>query len=321
MQVRLGYVAMALALEDASPSKTVTFTNLKKIPREHWGNKLEKIAQINLEHTLRILRYNLTEGIHVYRLTSKLIPLATHPELAGWNWLEPLRPGMAEIGEFARKSKMRLSAHPDHFTVLSSPSDEVTLAAIRDLEYHQQIFKGMGLDDQAKLVLHIGGTYRHKDKAMFRFVERVNGIVPEIRARLTLENDDKNYSIGDLLEIGQELNLPVVFDLHHHRCYNQGEELSQVWPSIVSTWKETGLPPKIHLSSPKNTQEFRSHADWVAKEDFLSFLPVAAELGEDFDLMVEAKQKSEALLKLLSELAIEPGITKLAGAVLSIDGV
>lgn len=61
--VRLGYVAMSMELKNASPSKTMTFTQFKKIDdRRAAIRKLERIALLNLHNTLRVLKHNAAFG-------------------------------------------------------------------------------------------------------------------------------------------------------------------------------------------------------------------------------------------------------------------
>ncbi|MGE5557382.1 MAG: hypothetical protein ACM3WV_02080 [Bacillota bacterium] len=129
MQVRLGYVANALRFENCSPSRTITLAHLKKIggSREQAG-RLETIARENLRNTLRILKGNIYDGIHIYRLTSKLVPFCTHPAYLFWDWSAALKEDLAEVGAFVRKQRLRVSLHPDHFTLLNSPHPAVNEA-------------------------------------------------------------------------------------------------------------------------------------------------------------------------------------------------
>ena len=123
--VRLGYVAMSMELKNASPSKTMTFTQFEKHDdREAAIRKLERIALENLENTHRLLKNNYFNEVHFYRFSSKLIPLANHENLAGWDFMKPLKGKLAEIGSYVQEHKMRVDFHPDHFVVLNSPKAE-----------------------------------------------------------------------------------------------------------------------------------------------------------------------------------------------------
>ena len=73
-----------------------------------------------------------------------------------------------------------------------------------------------------------------------------------VRSRLVIENDDRTYSAKDTLKLCQKAGVPMVFDLHHHLCRNDGEDFRDLLPDIFATWRDR--PPKVHLSSPKDGQ-------------------------------------------------------------------
>ena len=83
MRIRIGYVAISKALgKKVTSSSTVTFANYNKILSEE--KRLEKLKTVtlsNLEDLEKILKYNIENEIHFYRITSALIPLVTHPEV------------------------------------------------------------------------------------------------------------------------------------------------------------------------------------------------------------------------------------------------
>lgn len=303
LKVRFGYVAMSTVLQDCSPSKTVTVANLSKIQSETARiAKLGAIAQENLRNTQRLLFHNRGHDIAVYRLTSKLIPLATHPISSGWDWAADLREPLQSLGAFIKQENFRISAHPDHFTLLNSPREDVIEASIRDLAYHQRIFDGMGLDASAKLVLHVGGSYNDKADSLKRFKETYLALPHSLQERLVLENDDKIYTAREVLDLCQELKIPMVLDIHHHWCNNQNEDIYSCLDDIFDTWSSETIPPKIHLSSPRTSKDFRAHADYVDPEFFLEFWEEACQVNSDFDVMIEAKMKDRALFKLMQDL-------------------
>jgi len=313
MRVRFGYVAIALNVPQGSPNKTITVKTIETIANH--GARIDRLRRLlreNLATTLRILYYNVAHDIHVYRLTSKTVPLATHPLTTGWNYIEEFQDEWHEIGDVIKKSNMRISAHPDHYTVLNSLKSEVVESALQDLAYHVSLFTALGLSPTPQLVLHIGGLYSNKQAALARFITIFNQLPTDIRLRLMLENDDKSYSAMDVLTLCQHLNCPMVLDIHHHLCHNNGDRLDHLWPAIANTWGNH--VPKIHVSSPKNSNDFRSHADIVAVEDFLPFLNTAKKLNRDFDVMVEAKHKDIAMFTLLDELKKIPGVKCLDNA-------
>jgi UV DNA damage endonuclease len=279
-------------------------------------NKLRRLTRENLTSTMRILRYNYAHDISVYRLTSKLVPLATHPIAAGWSYKDEFAAEWLEIGDYIRSHQLRISAHPDHFTLLNSPKAEVLSAALRDLDYHVTMLEAMKLPPEPQLVIHVGGLYKEKEASLIRFITQFNHLPDRIRLRIMLENDDKVYSAADVLKLCQTVGCPMVLDIHHHTCNNNGEDLIDLWPAVIKTWNDT--IPKIHLSSPKNTIQFRNHADNIKLSDFLPFLHLAKKFKHDFDVMIEAKKKDQALFSLLDELEQIPGIKRVAQAVIEL---
>ncbi|RKP48783.1 UV DNA damage repair endonuclease UvsE [Cohnella endophytica] len=313
MIVRFGYVAMSVELEKASPSKTMTMASFSKLQdREAGLRRLERIAEENLHNTLRLLKHNRYLGVHVYRMTSKLIPLATHEELADWDPFPILAPSFAEVGAFSRDHNMRVSFHPDHFTVISTPREDVLRKSINDLKYHVRMLEAMGLDGRATNNIHVGGSYGDKPTSSRRFIEQFRAIEPRITSRITLENDDKTFTALETLEIAEAVGTPMVLDIHHHAVNPGNEKAADLWPRILRTWNDFAwnvqhantpllLPPKIHASSPKSESDPRGHADNVEIEPLFRFLMEIAGSTPAIDVMIEAKRKDGALLQLMDD--------------------
>ncbi|MFC0215572.1 UV DNA damage repair endonuclease UvsE [Paenibacillus chartarius] len=327
MIVRLGYVAMSVHVKNASPSKTMTATNFSKLgDREAAIRKLERIGAENIHNTLRLLRHNRAHDIQLYRISSKLIPLVGHELLGDWDPIPALAAEFRELGDYAKKHAMRLSFHPDHFTVLSTPRKAVLQNSYADLERHVRMLEAMGLGREAMCNIHIGGTYGDKTKARARFVKHFTEMDGRLRERITLENDDKTFNAVETLEVCEEVGAPMVLDVHHHQVNNGGESAVELWPRIGKTWKGTvsgavddagvpvPLPPKIHVSSPKSDSEPRSHADYVEPEPLLAFLRGIAGSTPRLDVMIEAKMKDDALFRLMEAFRGAAGVTVLSQA-------
>lgn len=312
--VRLGYVAMSMELEDCSSSKTITVKNYERIAGEEARiGRLRRITGENLRNLARLLYYNTANGVHLFRITSKLVPLATHPLAAGWDYIADLQDEFAKIGSIARENKMRISSHPDHFTLINSPRQEVIEASLRDLDYHEKVFQAMGLDN-AEMVMHVGGMYGSREQSVKRFADNFRKLPDGIRKRLLLENDDKIYGAAEVLGICEELNIPMVLDVHHHMCCNKGEDLGDIMQRVYNTWGER--VPKLHFSSPRSEKNCRAHADDIDFDSFYRFLITARGFGRDIDIMVEAKNKDRALFNLIGRLKETAGIEVVGGAFL-----
>lgn len=316
MKIRVGFVAMSVQLENASPSKTMTVTNFQKLlDREAGLRKLTSIAAQNLQNTLRLLRHAVAHDIRVYRFTSKLIPLLGHELTADWDFWGKLKPEFEEVGAFVRDNNMRVSFHPDHFTLLNSKNPDVLKNSLGDLDRHVKMFELMELDERAKLVMHVGAGYKDKQESLKRFATHWEQVPDRIRRRITLENDDKTFTVSETLSLCEQLDLPMVLDIHHHRCNPGDDDLRELVPRIFARWDHTGLAPKIHVSSPKSETELRAHADFIDVHDLLPFLDLVRTLGDyDLDIMVEAKQKDAAALRLTDDLAQVDGMQRVDGA-------
>jgi UV DNA damage endonuclease len=332
MIVRFGFVAMSLQVENASPSRTMTFANFSKLDDRDAGiRKLERIAEENLRNSLRILKHCKASGIQMYRFSSKLIPLATHEHLLDWNPFAALAPAFQEVGEFVREKGIRVSFHPDHFCVFSTPRPEVLAKSELDLLNHILMLEAMELDETTKCNIHIGGAYGDKAVAAERFIRQFSALSPRFKHRVTLENDDKTFNARETLEAAEQVGVPMVLDIHHHAVnpgdIDEDELYSGLWPRVELTWQKererlgftsaSQLPAKIHASSPKSVSDPRAHADFVEAEPLVHFLRHAALSTEYLDCMLEAKSKDEALFKLVEDLkqmeASEAGVKVLDG--------
>ncbi|WP_096188785.1 UV DNA damage repair endonuclease UvsE [Evansella halocellulosilytica] len=301
--VRLGYVAMSVELKNSSPSQTMTYTHYKKYnDLDAARRKLERIALSNLENCLRLLKHNKAHDITFFRFSSKIVPLATHPELNGWDYINPLQDKLMEIGDFIKQNKMRIDFHPDHFVLLNSPKKEVLVESLKTLKLHIQLLNGMNIDLKHRCVMHVGGRYNNKALALERFIENWQTVPKNIQQTLMLENDDKTFNLNDTLFLCEKLNIPLVFDYHHHLANHMDENWQKEWERVISTWKYSPLPLKMHISSPKTEKQFRHHADFIDIDMFINFLNEINGTVPRIDCMIEAKRKDHALFQLMNEI-------------------
>ncbi|WP_010096368.1 UV DNA damage repair endonuclease UvsE [Ornithinibacillus scapharcae] len=312
MKIRFGYVANALGLWDASPSKTLTFARYSKLPKEDRLDSLKSVTAQNLHHTKRILCYNIAHEIELYRFSSMLVPLATHPEVE-WDFITPFKDEWKELGRLIKKYHIRTSFHPGQYTLFTSPRKEVTVNAVKDMEYHYRMLEAMDVLSTSVLNIHIGGAYGNKEETLKRFHQNLVKLPNEVQYYMTLENDDKTYDVKETLLACEKEQIPMMLDYHHYMA-NKGEvELVEYLERIFNTWNHRDLIPKVHISSPKSASEYRSHADYVDLKFILPFLKIAKELNRDFDIMIEAKQKNLAMLQLVEDVARIRGIKRLSG--------
>lgn len=266
----------------------------------------ERTAAVIAENlaTLRnVLRWNVSQGIHFFRISSAIVPLASH-EAFPLDWRAQFAAELADIRGFVRENGVRLSMHPGQYTVLNAPRPEVVRAAVRELEYHADFLDAVD-PAQGTMTLHVGGAYGDKTAALGRFAEAFTLLSPNARGRLTLENDDRTFSAGEVLGLCEQLGVPMIFDFFHHKLNptfaTWDENLVPLLERAVATWGER--VPKLHLSSPRDFTT--AHADYVEAVDFAQAVDALATFGGDapYDLMLEAKLKEVALLELVKEPA------------------
>ena len=303
MRVRLGYVAISKKLgKKVTSSSTVTFSNYNKITLpDKKLEKLKSVAASNLKDLETIIRYNIENDIHFYRITSALIPLVTHPEVGYWGHREFLKKDFEYVGKLINDSKMRVDTHPDEFNVINSINPKVVentkINLLRQAEWFEDFKYDLG-----KMVIHIGGATNGKKAGLERFITNFNTFPAEVKSKIIIENDDKTYTAQETLNLCNELNLPMVLDVHHHNCNNNGEKIYELIPKIFLTWKNEKLPPKLHFSSPRNGEKDRKHSDFLDSKDFVAFLENIKSFNTDIDIMLECKEKDLALFKLTTDI-------------------
>ena len=287
----------------------------------------------SLENLRAILDYLDRHDIRMYRMATALAPYASHPDLPQFHdQVRECAQPLAEIGAIARAREIRLSTHPGQYTVLNSERPEVQAAAIAELEVQAALLDAMGLGPEAVVVLHVGGASGGIDAALERFVAGFERLSDRARARLVIENDDRTFALTDVLRLAERTGLRVVWDILHHRCHDPARISNRdALAAALATWPATQTP-KIHVSSPRLDVEvrpvrsgrrverrlvlpqLRAHADLIDPIGFESFLRDAP-AGRDFDIMLEAKAKDVALLRLREQLA-ERGLASDGGRVL-----
>lgn len=304
LKIRLGYACLTKAL-DITSSSTITYTNY--INKNYDENKLIEITNNNLEALKKILIYNVKNNIHFYRITSKLVPLATHEKIS-FNYIKLLKEKFNELKKIINKYDIRVDVHTDEYAVLNSMNRSTVNNTMEILKYHYNILKALGIKNKI-IILHIGSSAGGKKSSITRFINNFNKLPLNIRKSIAVENDDKTFNIKDTLYICKKLGIPMILDYHHYICNNEDERLEDYIQDIVSTWNN--ITPKFHFSSPKSKlkKEFRSHHEYINSNDFIHFLNILKHTNNDCDIMLEAKAKDDALSRLIRELKYKTNYT------------
>jgi UV DNA damage endonuclease len=267
---------------------------------------------VSLERLDAILDRLDALDVRMYRMTSDLAPYATHPDLPQFHrQVEECGERLAEIGDKVRALGIRLSFHPGQYVVLNSEREEVRALAAREMDVMAALLDGMGCGPEAVVVLHVGGAAGGRDAAFDRFEDGLARMGDAARARLVIENDDRSFSLGDVLALRERTGLPVVWDILHHHCLDPDRiAVADALRLALATWP-AGVVPKIHYSTPKTAvtekgkrivlPPLRAHADMIDPIAFEEFALGPAR-GLEFDVMLEAKAKDLALVRLREHL-------------------
>jgi UV DNA damage endonuclease len=278
--------------------RRTTAKYLQTLSRTDQLQYLSDICRHNARSLMAALRYCSRNGIRDFRINSQILPVKTHPAV-GYDVGE-LPDGVAIIeefiacGKYCRENDMRTTFHPDQFILLSSPKREVVKRSVADLQYHAQVAEWVEAD---VINIHAGGAYGDKKKTLKRLRKHIDRLPDAVRSRLTLENDDRTYSPRDLLPLCCELEMPMVFDVHHHRCLPDGASVEETTGKAIGTWNRE---PLFHVSSPAGGWDSatpRHHSDFIDPRDF-----PACWVDLEITVEIEAKAKELAVLKLKREI-------------------
>ena len=284
--MKIGYVAQNLML-DCTPSSTFRLASYS-------AERLRAAVANNLACLRRILEYNAEHGLLYYRITSDLVPFASHP-VCDFDWAREFAGEFARLGEFARANGMRITMHPGQYTLISSPNETTWANSVRELAYHAAVLDLMGMDTSAKLQLHVGGVYGDKAASSARFVERFALLPKSVRRRLVIENDERLYGVPDCLQISQTAGIPILFDDFHFRLKDDGMPYAEALGLTGATWREGDGVPLIDYSSQQPDKRFGSHAATLDEADFAAFLERIG--SAEVDVMLEIKDKNLSALR------------------------
>ncbi|MDG5788422.1 UV DNA damage repair endonuclease UvsE [Evansella sp. AB-P1] len=289
--MRLGYACINLSL----PTKFKTCRLATFYQRG--PSIIKELSVHNLQNVLAALEWNRSHNILFYRMSTGIVPLGSHEKMT-WDWWndEDILQLTKQIKKYKDKYNMRLSMHPGQFTLLNTPKEDVLERSIADLEYHDKLLQLVGGTD---MIIHGGGEYGNLDLAKARFIENYKKLSSSIKRKLRLENDDRTYTLSDVIDIYKESSIPICFDIHHHNCNNPDQPIELLLDHVFTSWDKVGIP-KVHISSGKEHINDRRHHDYVFEKDFLSLLSVLKD--KDVDIMVEAKMKELAVLKIQKEV-------------------
>ena len=306
--MRLGFAVKVLGEAD-----------LKSNDARKWQSNPHLRVSIGYLHA--IFDYLAKNAITMYRMSSDVAPYVTHPTMPQFHGqVAECRAELDELGRKARGLNLRLSFHPSQYILLNSPDAKIVTQSIKDLVAQAEILDVMGLGKEAVLVTHVGGTYGDPAAGRERWAKTYKKLPEPVKRRLVLENDDLRYSAADALWVHDATGVRLVFDHQHHWCLNPLRlEVGPTLGRFLDTWPG-GERAKIHYSSPRTEMRevkrknrktgknetailppvWTGHADFVNPFEFGLFMRETR--GRVFDVMLEAKAKDLALLRLRRDI-------------------
>lgn len=255
--------------------------------------KQDETARSNINCLKKILEFNTANRILFFRITSDLVPFASHP-VSGGGWKNALAADLSSAGEYIRRHSVRISMHPDQFNVINSKRRDVVRRTTAELDYHASVLDLMGLGPDAKIQVHAGGVYGDKKESMRRFGKNYSHLPETVKRRLVIENDDRSYTLSDCMKISEETGVPVLFDVFHHSLNSSGEDAGSAIGMVSDTWKRADGIPMADYSSQMPGAIRGRHAESIDPESFLDFLNRTSDT--DFDIMLEIKDKEKSAL-------------------------
>ena len=282
--ILLGYPTQNLTIP-AGTNRTLRLANLQNT------EKLQALIRANIAGLEEIIRWNAEKEICLFRMGQSLVPFASHPAFP-YDWRKEHEKELREAGELARNAGIRLSMHPGQYIQPSSLKPEVVRRSIEELRASARILTLLGAPDSV-LVLHLGGKNEDKQATSRRFVEALRE-EEEVLRYLALENDERIWTVPEVVETATNLGIPAITDTLHHDLNPANLTLGEALDLSLLTWEARGVRPKVHISSQNPEKQAGAHAYAIDSADWEALLDALD--GRDADVMVEAKGKEQALI-------------------------
>lgn len=275
--------------------KTVSTFRLSSYSEE----RLIQCINYNLATLIEILRFNINNNFMFFRISSGIIPFASHP-ICKFDWKDYFKSDFTKIGQLIKKHNIRISMHPDQFVLINAKNQDIIANSVKELEYHTELLDAMGLDHSAKVQIHIGGIYGDKERSKKQFISNYKNLISEeIKKRLVIENDDHLYNLKDCIEIHGYTNIPILFDVFHHICFNNNLSVNDALQIANSTWNHNkdGIM-MIDYSNQESNQRKGKHSKTLDIKQFEKFIISVSNC--DFDIILELKDKEKSAQKAIN---------------------
>ncbi|MBN2379385.1 UV DNA damage repair endonuclease UvsE [candidate division WOR-3 bacterium] len=281
--MKIGYPCINRSV-DCTANRTFRLKNYSE-------ERLIQTVEHNLDCLEEILAYNLEHDFLFFRISSDLVPFASHP-VCTFDWQDYFEERLGEIGDFINDKGFRISMHPDQYVLINSPDEDIFDRSVTEFCYHAEVLDLMELDNTARIQIHVGGVYADKETSIKRFVKRYRKLPGYVKDRLTIENDHRLYSLAECIKIYGQTGIPILFDVFHHYILNQGESTEQAFELFTRTWEPDFGIPMVDYSSQEPKAVKGKHSETIDIDDFRSFIEQTEDY--DFDIMLEIKDKEKS---------------------------
>ena len=193
------------------PVKIVGRPGLRSHDSRRWRNNPH--LSVSLAYLRDIFLYLDSQNIRMYRMSSDLAPYLTHPTFTQFHkQIEECESELAAVGQMARDFDLRLSFHAPAHVLLNTPNPDRLAQSIAELNALARMLDLMGLGEEAVIVVHVGGHYDDRERALAGFAQTFGQLPKRTQQRLVLENDDRRFGVADCLWLHQETGIRLVFD-------------------------------------------------------------------------------------------------------------
>lgn len=250
MGIRLGYIGNSKVIPSCSTDRTVSVLALNKLEsNDEKIKKLRKVAKSNILNTLRVLQNNKKLGIKLYGISPRLFPLANYPEVEYFRYIDTLKTELNLLGGYIKQNDFRVNVHVEGTIMLNALSEKLYEDAIKNIEYQNVMLNSLGLDENAKIIVNLGGAYINKSESIERFRITFVDLNESIKKRIVLNNSDNSIDVETTLKVCEEFSIP----------YYLTGSLNSISKSLMDkctkSWEKTDLPALFGLTSSGNLLE------------------------------------------------------------------
>lgn len=309
-QIRLGLCCINTELRNIKPKKNQVFCSRSCTRSTFTVDKAIKLSIQNIKDIVPMVKWNNKHNVSLMRLTSDFFPHYTDDATESYN-LDFSHDVFNDVcSQIANLTPHRFTMHPGQYCCLGSPTQSVIKKTCEDLKMHAHVLDCLSnVSGECDVInIHGGGIYGDKESAIRRWCENFDDLPRTVKNKLTIENDEKSYSINDCFEISDSCNIPIVFDIFHHLCYNLSHgnptykyetdyDLEFIIEECIQTWDGDRVP-LFHLSEQRKNSKIGSHSDLI---DVIPSVFIKISNKYKIDIDIEAKLKEQAILKLYSK--------------------